>query len=41
MLLSPGPYLGEPLFPAIGSQASGGGNAALITVGPEVEITQL
>ena len=27
-LLPPGPYLGEPLFPAVGSLAPGGGNAA-------------
>ena len=28
LLLPPGPYSGEPLFPAIGGQAPGGGNAA-------------
>ena len=28
ILLPPGPYLGKPLFPAVGSLASGGGNAA-------------
>ena len=28
VLLPPGPHLGEPLFPAFGGLASGGGNAA-------------
>ena len=28
VFLPPGPYPGEPLFPAMGSQAPGGGNAA-------------